>query len=304
MTDNQLHAPVLCSEITELLTERSSARVFMDLTLGDGGHTAALLAAAGDDARVVGVDQDTQSIARARQRLGEAAARVHITHCNFSEWPNALRDAQVDAVDGIVADLGFSSMQVDTASRGLSFMQDGPLDMRLDASSGEAASTFVNSASAEELEACFRDYGEERFARRIAHAICDRRIERPFAETADLADVVRAAIPAPVRHRSRIHPATRVFQALRIQVNDELGHLTKLIESAPQALAPGGRMAVISYHSLEDRIVKHGFRAWAKDRTKFRVITKKPMLPSDDEIARNPRARSAKLRVIERLEAA
>lgn len=222
-----------------------------------------------------------------------------LTRANFANLSAVLHAWRHTAVDGILADLGVSSMQIDTAERGFSFQRKGPLDMRMDTLQSATAADLVNSASEQELATWFRRYGEERFAERIARAIVRRRGERLFADTADFAGAVRTAIPAKYRH-GKIDPATRAFQSLRIVVNGELINLERFLAAAPRCLAPGGRLAVMSYHSLEDRLVKMAFRTLAADTNQWRLLTKKPVTPGLTEVRRNPRARSAKFRVLER----
>lgn len=280
-----VHTPVLYREVVEQLQVRSGG-LYLDLTLGGGGHSRLILEAA-TDVRLVGVDQDEMAIAAATQHLESFASQVTIRRTNFAKFnPGKVR------FDGILADLGVSSAQFDIADRGFSFRNAAPLDMRMDQTQSLDAAEIINTWDEKELADIFYQYGEERLSRRIAKQIVE---QRPFETTTGLAYTVAGCFPAAAR-RGRIHPATRVFQALRIAVNRELEVLETLLEKAPLWLNPGGRIAVISFHSLEDRIVKHRLR----ESEDLRVLTKKPILPQDDEVEMNVRSRSAKLRVAER----
>lgn len=292
------HRPVMSREIVQYLVEDAvRVKVVLDLTLGDGGHTEALLRECAV-VRVIGVDRDGEALARATDRLREFRDRLTLVQANFADVSSVVRGQNLAGVDGIVADLGVSSRHLDCAARGFSFQRAGPLDMRMDPRDATTAADIVNTWSESQLVECFRTFGEERFATSIARAIGARRGTQPFVHTIDLAAVIYGAVPGRARH-GRIHPATRVFQALRIAVNRELDSLQQLLADAPLTLNPAGRLAVMSYHSLEDRLVKHTFRALAKSGT-FRLLTKRPQVAADDEVHGNPRARSAKLRVIER----
>ncbi|MBI2344004.1 MAG: 16S rRNA (cytosine(1402)-N(4))-methyltransferase RsmH [Deltaproteobacteria bacterium] len=290
----------MVQEIVELLVRnREDNPVFLDLTLGGGGHAEALLAASAPTGRVIGLDRDGEAMAFASARLARYGDRFYAVRGNFSTCDGVVPS---DGVDGIVADLGVSSRQLDVAERGFSFQADGPLDMRMDQTGKTTAMSLVNEASEADLVRWFFDYGEERAARRVACAICRARRERPITRTSELAGIVRKAIASAQRGsrgRSRLDPATRVFQALRIVVNEELPQLEALLHGVPGLLRPHGRCAIISYHSLEDRLVKHRFRALAKDGM-VTLVTKRPQRPRADEVRRNPRARSAKLRAMER----
>ena len=299
------HLPVMLNEVLAALKPRDGAR-YVDGTFGGGGYTRAILEAA--DCRVLGIDRDPEAIARGRKLVEQFAGRLTLVEGEFSRM-----DAFAEASDGVVLDLGVSSFQFDTPARGFSFREDGPLDMRMSLS-GESAADVVNSADERTLSQIISRYGEEKNARRIARAII---AARPVATTAELAKIVSEAQgPAALRHA--IHPATRTFQALRIHVNDELGELERGLDAALRILAPRGRLAVVSFHSLEDRIVKqflagnsdtrprasrHAPDAGEAPRAHFRLLTNRPQTPSEDEIANNPRARSAKLRIAERLAA-
>ncbi|MFS8797154.1 16S rRNA (cytosine(1402)-N(4))-methyltransferase RsmH [Synechococcus sp. R70.1] len=293
------HESVLTEEVMAYLQPQQGG-TFLDVTLGGGGHTLALLQ--GGAERVVGLDRDPLALQAARARLAAAGIpqeRIQLWHLNFANFDpqrHGWRDEQGRPIlfDGIVADLGVSSPQLDCPERGFSFRAEGPLDMRMDPTAAqETAADWVNRRPAEDLIDIFVRYGEERFARRIAHHI-ER--SRPLFTTTQLAQVVWQAVP-PAARRGRIHPATRVFQALRIAVNRELEALETLLAQAPAWLKPGGRLAVISFHSLEDRLVKWAFRT----DPRWQVLTPKPLRPSKQEQQRNPRARSAKLRVAARL---
>lgn len=313
------HVPVLLREVLEGLAVGAGlpgldqGRWIIDGTLGAGGHTQAILDA-DPGARVLGFDRDPAAIAIAGARLapyGDRFQAVHASYTAMGEQAQALGFAPADGVDGILIDLGLSSMQLDQAERGFAFRQDGPLDMRFDPTApGPTAADLVNTLSESALADLFWQLGEEPDSRRIARAIV---AGRPFVTTQQLADVIRGAVPPS--HRGKIHPATRSFQALRIAVNDELGAVERVLPIAVELLRPGGRLAVITFHSLEDRIVKHFLKQAATDcicpprqpvctcghHAEVRLITRKPISPSDAEVAANPRARSAQLRVAERL---
>ncbi len=267
----------------------------LDCTVGAGGHSFALLEHSSPDGQLVGLDADPAALEVAANRLAPFGDRVSLLNRNFGE----LVDLGIEPVDAIVFDLGLSSMQLESSGRGFSFRQDEPLDMRFDdRSDNPTAADLLNSLPEGELERLLREYGEEPRARRVARTIVQRRVQRPFSRTGDLVAAVIAALgPA----RGRIHPATRTFQAVRIAVNDELRALETGLEAAVGLLAPGGRIAVISFQSLEDRIVKWRFRHWAEEGDlKLTILTRKPLVPDDAEMRLNPRARSAKLRVAER----
>jgi 16S rRNA (cytosine1402-N4)-methyltransferase len=277
----------MVQEVVELL---KGAETVLDLTVGAGGHSAALLEAGAR--RVVGVDRDPEALAAAAERLAAYEDRVHLARGRFSEVTRVAEEAGVDHADGVLYDLGVSSMQLDRADRGFSYRESGPLDMRM-GPDGPDAAEVVNEYSEAELERILRQHGEERFARRIAASIVRARSRAPLQSTRELAAVVAAAVP---KRRGGPHPARRAFQAFRIEVNREIEELAASLPRAVQLLAPGGRLVAISYHSLEDRVVKHQLR----DDERLDVLTKKPMRPSAEEADRNPRARSAKLRAAER----
>ncbi|MDQ8036596.1 MAG: 16S rRNA (cytosine(1402)-N(4))-methyltransferase RsmH [Pedobacter sp.] len=285
--------------------------IYIDATFGRGGHTRHLLAQLGVDARVFGFDKDPQAIA-AGAELAAADARFVIVHESFADILSVLRaQGLAGAVDGVLADLGVSSPQLDDAERGFSFMNDGPLDMRMDSSRGQSAAEWIADVAEDELARVLFEFGEERHSRRIARAIVKARAEKPITRTKALADIVAAAHPAWEKHK---HPATRAFQAIRIAINNELGDIQQFLRDALAVLKPGGRLAVISFHSLEDRLVKQFFQKEAKgddfppglpvtvDMLKPRLkIIGKAIDPSDAEVAANPRARSARLRVAEKI---
>jgi 16S rRNA (cytosine1402-N4)-methyltransferase len=304
------HVPVLAAEVLALMAPRAGG-VYCDGTLGGGGHARLVLEASGPDSRLVGVDRDPAALAAARDNLAEFGDRVTLVHGSFGELPSILAALGVPAVDGVLVDLGVSSHQFDTADRGFSFSKDGPLDMRMDPTRGETALALIEHAPVEELIRILRDYGEEKFAGRIARAMKQAAHDGALATTTQLARLVASVIPAAEVRRARIDPATRTFQALRIAVNRELDELERFLGFFPDLLRPGGRCLVISFHSLEDRPVKERFREleWtsrlprdlaekAGERVDpiCEVLTKKPVVATDAETERNPRARSAKLR--------
>jgi len=293
----EVHKPVMVEEVLRLL-DPQKGEAFLDLTVGAGGHAFEIASRLGPEGLLVGVDLDERILEVARERLAaQGLAPVKLYQGNYAECRRVLQEAGVERTDGILLDLGVSSLQIDDPERGFSFSEDGPLDMRMDAAvPGETAADIVNTAREEELADIFFKYGEERLSRRIARSIVRERERRPIRRTLELADIVKRAYRGP---RQRIHPATRVFQALRIAVNDELENLRKALETAPDILADGGRIAVIAFHSLEDRIVKEDFRTRARQGL-YSVLTKKPLVPTDEETRRNPRSRSAKLRAAKR----
>jgi 16S rRNA (cytosine1402-N4)-methyltransferase len=292
-----MHVPVMCAEVVELLSPDDGG-VFVDCTVGLGGHAGALLEAGAT--RIIGLDRDADALAQAREVLAPWAHQVDLAHADYRSLPAILDALGLAAVDGVLADLGVSSYQLEGVGRGFSFQRDEPLDMRMDRSRGlTAADVVAVSDEAELAEIIFR-YGEERYSRRIARAIVETRQREPIRTTGRLAAIVRRAIPTP--RRWRIDPATRTFQALRIRVNEELEGLDQFLSDACRRLRAGGRLVVISFHSLEDRIIKHTFRALEQDgAVLLRALTRKPRQPTEEEIHRNPRARSAKLRAVERL---
>jgi 16S rRNA (cytosine1402-N4)-methyltransferase len=291
------HEPVMVDEVLAFL-EPVRGGVFLDCTVGLGGHTRALLAAG--TARVIGLDRDPAALAIAADSLREFGGRVELTHSDYRQFDAVLDARGIRAIDGALADLGMSSFQLEAEGRGFSFQREDPLDMRMDTTTGATAAQLVNDASERDLADVIYRFGEERFSRRVARAIVENRHTTPIRTTGQLAAIVRHAIPR--RGFSRIDPATRTFQALRIWVNRELEGLDDFIARLASRLKTGARMVIITFHSLEDRIVKHTLRALAqRDGALLRVLTKKPVLPQTGEIDRNPRARSAKLRAAERV---
>jgi len=305
---DRYHLPVLPAEVVEWM-QPAPGRFIIDGTLGGGGHSELFLEAG---ARVLGVDRDPEALAHASRRLATHAARFSTwegNYCNLAEDPAI---AGGEKADGLLLDLGVSSRQLDSAERGFSFMREGPLDMRMGPSSPRTAAEVVNQWSEGELVRILREYGEEKKARRIVAAIVERRLNRPFTTTLDLADCIEAA----VGRQGRIHPATRAFQAIRMAVNEELESLAKALAAVPQLLKPGGRLLVITFHSLEDRMVKrflkHRSTEWLDDPSwpgprpnpdhQFRLLARKAIVADEAEVAANPRARSAKLRVASLLE--
>jgi 16S rRNA (cytosine1402-N4)-methyltransferase len=305
------HVPVMQDEVLRYLNPKSS-ETFVDGTVGGGGHTAAILVACAPRGRVLGLDRDEHALAVARQRLDTDADRLVLVHANFSQAAEVLARLGWEPVDGILLDLGFSSLQVEDAERGFSFSHAGPLDMRMDQDDEWCAADIVNSASEGELRQIFHDLGEERAAGAVARAVVRARSQSPFTTTTALAQTVEHVIKRTPR--MRIHPATRVFQALRIAVNRELEHLKTFLHEGYRLLRPRGRMVILAYHSLEDRLVKEAFRRWAATclcppqiqlcccgwSPKVRLLTSKPLFPTESEVERNPRARSARLRAVER----
>jgi 16S rRNA (cytosine1402-N4)-methyltransferase len=274
--------------------------VYLDGTVGDGGHSLAILEASGPDGRLIGLDRDAAAMAEAGQRLLPFGNRVTLIQADFREAGRIVTGMGIQRLHGAVLDLGVSSRQLDTAARGFSFMSEGPLDMRMDLRESRTASDLVNRLPEPELVRLLFDYGEERYARRIARAIVRRRERGPILTTQALVDVIRGAVP-PIYLRGRLHCATRTFQALRITVNRELEDLAVALRQLADRLLGGGRLVVLSFHSLEDRIVKQTFRELGKgEEAGYAVLTKRPVNPSAEECADNPRARSAKLRVLER----
>ncbi|MBI1368916.1 MAG: 16S rRNA (cytosine(1402)-N(4))-methyltransferase RsmH [Planctomycetes bacterium] len=291
------HVPVLMEQVLSVLSPRPG-RTVLDCTLGRGGHAAAILPLLAPGGRYVGLDVDPTNIEHGRNTLRHEGVQVDCVCTNFASARAVLDELNVARVDGVLADLGFASTQMADASRGLSFTAEGPLDMRLDPSLITTAADLLASLSETELADVIYEYGEERFSRRIARKIVAFRQSQPIKTTGQLADLCAAAYGGHGRGRHRIDPATRTFQALRIAVNDELGVLRRLLEELPRLLASGGRAAIISFHSLEDRMVKQAFLKWHQDGQAER-LTKKPLIAGDAEIARNRRSRSAKLRGIE-----
>jgi 16S rRNA (cytosine1402-N4)-methyltransferase len=291
------HIPVLVAEGMQYLRPERGG-VFVDCTVGLGGHASALLEAGAT--RIIGLDRDLDTLARARAVLAPWLERVDLVHADFRSLEAVLDRLGVPLVDGALADLGVSSMQFDAPGRGFSFQRDEPLDMRMDRSGGDTAADLVATSGERELADAIFQYGEERYSRRIARAIVDARRRSSIETTGQLAAIVRRAIPR--RGFMRIDPATRTFQAIRIWVNRELEGLDRFLEASARRLRLGARLVVITFHSLEDRIVKHTFRALEHSGVApLEVLTKKPVVPTGEEVQRNPRARSAKLRAAERV---
>ncbi|MBC8529897.1 16S rRNA (cytosine(1402)-N(4))-methyltransferase RsmH [Christensenellaceae bacterium NSJ-44] len=307
------HVTVLLQEAVEALQVKPGG-VYLDGTLGGGGHTEAILRQSGPDGVVYGIDRDRDALRAAGERLAAFGERLKPLHGNFHDAKALLAAQGVAQLDGAVLDLGVSSFQFDEGERGFSFQEDARLDMRMDQSCGRTAADLCNTLSGEELTRIIRDYGEERWAARIAAFILQAREKKPVETTGELVSIIKAAIPKGAR-RDGPHPARRTFQALRIAVNDELEPLAKALEELVSLLAPGGRLAVITFHSLEDRIVKQTFKRLQNPcicppkapvctcgkLPVAQVVTRKPILPSPAEVEQNPRSRSAKLRVVQKL---
>ncbi len=293
MTQEWTHIPVLAEQTAQLLLTRTDG-VYVDGTLGLGGHTAYFLARLGPQARIFGFDKDEEALAMARERVNDP--RLTAVHASYTQTAHVLQEAGVDGADGALFDLGLSSYQLDNPARGFSLLRDGPLDMRFDLSSPLTAAQIVNEWGLADLERILTDFGEERNAHAIAMAIMAARRQGRIETTFDLKKVVESV----VRGRGKIHPATQTFQALRIAVNDELGCVRTVLEVLQNIIKPGGRAGIITFHSLEDRLVKNRFKDLAAGGG-WRLMTKHVVAPAYDEVRRNPRARSAKLRVIERV---
>ncbi len=312
MSQEAKHVSVLLHECIDNLNIRPDG-VYLDGTLGLGGHSFEI-ASRLTTGRLIGIDRDPTAIERAGARLAPFGDRVSLVHGNFADAAEILSSLEIGGVDGMLFDLGVSSPQLDEVQRGFSYMGDAPLDMRMDSTESLSACELVNTWPEERLSRILWDYGEERYARRIARAITEARELRPIETTKELVQIIKSAMPAAAL-REKQHPAKRSFQAIRIAVNDELGAVARMMETAPDCLRPGGRLCVISFHSLEDRIVKQGIAARENGCTcpreapictcgfvrTLRSVSRKPILPSEEEIADNPRARSAKLRVAERV---
>ena len=294
------HVPALSSEVVAWVVRKPDG-IYLDCTIGQGGHAALILERSGPGGVLIGIDRDRDAIASVGENLARFAPRMRLMQGNFSALKQHLKSAGLSEVDGVIFDLGVSSAQLDRPERGMSFLSDGPLDMRMDQQSGRTAADLVAQLPEGELADLIYQHGEERYSRRIARAIVANRKSHPLRTTFDLASAVSGAVPAVYR-RGRIHCATRTFQALRIAVNQELEVIEGAIRDAVDVLAPGGRLCVISFHSLEDRIAKHTFRSLAQGpEACLNILTKKPQMASDEECRSNPRARSAKMRVAEKL---
>ena len=306
------HIPVMMGEVISHLNLKQGG-TYVDCTLGGGGHTLEIIKKIQPGGRVIGIDQDPSALEAARERLKGFEPSVTFVHSNFYRLKEMFVELGLDKTDGVLFDLGVSSPQLDAGERGFSYMQDAPLDMRMNPGDAVTAQTIVNEMTEQELTTIIRDYGEEKWARRIARFIVDYRENHPICKTGELVEIIKKAIPAGAR-REGPHPAKRTFQALRIAVNDELNRFEGALQDAVDILKPGGRVCVISFHSLEDRIAKEVFREMAKScvcppglpicrcnkKQLVRVITKKPVLPTSEETEVNPRARSAKLRAAEK----
>lgn len=292
------HTSVLLHEVIDFLNIQPDGQ-YVDATLGLGGHALAILKRLGPQGKVLGIDRDMSSLTKAKKNLYVYSRQCEFAHANFSQLKQVLADHNMQKIDGIVFDLGVSSVQLDDPERGFSIRQDGPLDMRMDQSATQSAADLVNQLTQPELAKILREWGDERYAQRVASAIITERAKSPIRTTQELARTVLKAMPKG-RKWQKIHPATRTFQAIRIAVNQELEILAKTFHSAVEALKPGGRICVIAFHSLEDRIVKLTFKEMKKEN-KIEILTKKPLKPGEEEIASNPRARSGLLRVAERM---
>jgi 16S rRNA (cytosine1402-N4)-methyltransferase len=310
MVTDFYHEPVMLKEVVDYLLVRKTG-IYVDGTVGGAGHSYAILKET--DAFLVGIDCDEQALEFAEKRLAEFGSRKILIKANFANLDNILKNLNIEKVDGVLLDLGVSSRQLNAAERGFSFSQQAPLDMRMDRSLKLSAYDIVNSFAQNELEKIIRSYGEEKMAARIARAISERRQLSPIKTTTELAAIVASCMPAKLKWQ-KIHPATKTFQAIRIAVNNELDNIKPAINAAVDALKPGARLCVISFHSLEDRVVKNEFRALAgvcvcprdipfcvcQKESKLKVMTRKALIPSAEEVEANPRARSAKLRVARR----
>lgn len=307
------HKSVLFDECMEHLDIKPGG-IYVDGTLGGGGHSSGICERLGSEGLLIGIDRDEDALAAAKERLAEYQCKKLFVQSNYSDIKDVLAENGIDGIDGALLDLGVSSFQLDNADRGFSYMQTAPLDMRMNRRDGLTAYDVVNTYSRQELTDIIKKYGEEKWASRIATFITDRRKEKPIENTEELVEIIKAAIPAKAR-REGPHPAKRTFQAIRIEVNDELGQLKKAVGDFCDVLNPGGRLCIISFHSLEDRIVKDIFNErfdpciCPKDfpmcvcgrKPQIKKITKKPIVAGEDELEENPRARSAKLRVAEKI---
>ncbi|MDD3114693.1 MAG: 16S rRNA (cytosine(1402)-N(4))-methyltransferase RsmH [Anaerovibrio sp.] len=307
------HISVMPQEtVSGLVTDRDG--IYVDCTLGGAGHSRRIADMLTAEGHLIGIDQDVSAIAAAGERLQGCACRIDIVQSNFSRLADILQDLAVDQVDGVLFDLGVSSHQLDTSERGFSYMHDAPLDMRMDQQAGFSAHDVVNGYSADELNRIFKEYGEERWSRRIAEFIVEARREKPIETTGELVDIIKRAVPAAVRNAKGGHPAKRIFQAIRIEVNDELGILENAFRTAVSYLKPGGRIAVITFHSLEDRIAKNVLKEMSRGcicppRLPVCTCGHKPEVKllvkgnaaSQDELEHNSRSKSAKLRIAEKL---
>lgn len=306
-----MHQPVLVNEVVDLLAVKQGG-IYIDGTVGSGGHALAILERIGAEGFLIGIDRDKDAVDRARTRLIGREKQCFLKQANFSEMIDIAKSKDIDRVDGVLLDLGVSSEQLDSPDRGFSFMKDGPLDMRMDRSNGKTAEELVNGLSEDELYCILRDLGEEPRARRIVRTLANERTKAPITATGRLAELITKAVGG---RRGRLHPATRTFQALRMSVNGELDSLRKGLAEGLNMLITGGRMAVISFHSLEDRLVKRFFarhagtweslqtggREWRGEEPAVSLVNRRLVRPSKEEIKKNPRSRAAKLRVVEKL---
>lgn len=313
MAEEFKHIPVLLDECIENLAIRPDG-IYCDGTIGGGGHSLHICERLSERGTLIGIDRDKDALAASLGRLEGQACRRILVQSDYADIKGVLRDQGVEKIDGALLDLGVSSYQLDNAKRGFSYMQDAPLDMRMDQSGDLTAYDVINGYEQDVLTRVISEYGEERWAKRIASFICEARKKKPVESTGELVEIIKAAIPAKAR-REGPHPAKRTFQAIRIEVNDELGQLESAIDDFCDVLAPGGRLCIITFHSLEDRIVKNKFSKRVNPcvcppefpvcvcgkKGDVRKVTGKPIVPSEEEIEANPRARSAKLRVIEKL---
>lgn len=305
------HVSVLFKETIDGLDLKEGG-IYVDGTLGGGGHSFGMLSS-GVDIKVIGIDQDSEAINAAKKRLEEFSDKVTFVNDNFSNIKNILKELGIDSIDGVVLDLGVSSYQLDNAERGFSYMHDARLDMRMNTENELSAYEVVNNYSEEELTRIFYEYGEEKWSARIAKFIVEKRGDKPIEKTSELVEIIKAAIPQKARQQGS-HPAKRVFQAIRIEVNNELGILSDTVDDIVSVLRPGGRIAIITFHSLEDRIIKQAFSRLAtgcvcpksfpvcvcNNQPVVKIVTKKPILPSKGEEEENPRSKSAKLRIAEK----
>lgn len=293
------HTPVMVEEVLRFLSPVSGG-IYLDCTLGTGGHAEAILKASDPDGVVIGIDMDEKALSVAEMRLSRFGGRFKCIYGNFKDAEGLIRGMNIEGVNGILLDLGISSLQLEDSTRGFSFMKEGPLDMRMDKETPVTAEKIINTWQIEKIERILKEYGEERFARRIAKRIGEYREKNRISTTSELREIIHSAVPSWVRIRHRIDPATKSFQALRIAVNSELENLRSFLSSALNLMVRGGRLVIISYHSLEDRIVKNKFREW-KASGLFEILTPKVVTPSETEKTDNPRSRSAKLRAGEKI---
>lgn len=293
MEESYLHSPVLVKEVISFLNP-APGQVIVDATVGSAGHGEQILQRIIPGGILIGIDRDEEALRIAGERLRPFEGSFKLINKNFKYIKEILKDMGVEKVDGILFDLGISSIQIETRQRGFSIKNDGPLDMRMDRSQALTAKELVTSLREDELSDLIRDFGEERFHKRIAKGIIEARKKKEISTTAELAEIISSSLPYNP-NKYKIHPATRTFQALRIRVNDELGSLEKALRDAPSLLKPGSRLCVISFHSLEDRIAKNIFKEFKAERI-FKILTKKPIMADQEEVIKNPRSRSAKLR--------